>query len=66
MGRVKTISVKTLGDELIQNHGSKFTEDFSKNKEILESIKDVKSKKIKNVLVGYITKEMKKISKSGL
>ncbi|UCC91735.1 MAG: 30S ribosomal protein S17e [Candidatus Aenigmatarchaeota archaeon] len=66
MGRIKTISIKTLGNELIREHGKKFTDDFGKNKEILSSIKNVKSKKIKNVLAGYITKEMKKISKSGL
>ncbi len=66
MGRIKTISIKTLGNELIREHGKKFTDDFEKNKEILSSIKNVKSKKTKNVLAGYITKEMKKISKSGL
>ncbi len=66
MGRIKTISIKTLGNELIREHNDKFTDDFEKNKEILSKIKDIKSKKIKNVLAGYITKEMKRISKSGL
>lgn len=66
MGRIKTISIKTLGNELIREHGDKFTDDFGKNKEILGEIKVIKSKKIKNVLAGYITKEMKKIDKSGM
>lgn len=66
MGRIKTISIKTLGNELIREHSDKFTNDFEKNKEILSKIKDVKSKKMKNVLAGYITKEMKRIEKSGL
>ena len=66
MGRIKTISVKTLGNELIKEHGDKFTDDFGKNKKILAEIKDVKSKKIKNILTGYITKEMKRVKKSGL
>ena len=66
MGRIKTVAIKTLGNELIREHGSKFTDDFGKNKEILSSIKNIKSKKIKNVVAGYITKEMRKISKSGL
>jgi small subunit ribosomal protein S17e len=66
MGRIKTISIKMLGNQLIREHSDKFTDDFGKNKEILAEIKDIKSKKIKNVLAGYITKEMKKISKTGL
>ncbi len=66
MGRIKTISIKTLGNELIKEHGDKFTDDFGKNKEALVKIKKIKSKKVKNVLAGYITKEMKRISKSGL
>ncbi|MEE9323896.1 MAG: 30S ribosomal protein S17e [Candidatus Aenigmarchaeota archaeon] len=66
MGRIKTIAIKTLGNELIREHGDKFTDDFEKNKKILSGIKEMKSKKMRNVLIGYITKEMKKISKSGL
>ncbi|RLI97965.1 MAG: 30S ribosomal protein S17e [Candidatus Aenigmatarchaeota archaeon] len=59
MGRIKTISVKTLADELVQRQSDKFTTDFSKNKETLQVIKPIKSKKIRNVLAGYITKKMK-------
>ena len=66
MGRVKNIGVKTLGDDLIKEHVDKFTEDFEKNKKSLEGIKSIKSKKIRNILAGYITNEMKKIKKSGI
>jgi small subunit ribosomal protein S17e len=66
MGRIKTVAIKTLGNELIREHGKKFTDNFEKNKEILDTIKNVKSKKIKNILAGYITKEIKRSSKSGL
>lgn len=58
--------IKTLGNELIREHGKKFTDNFERNKEILGTIKNVKSKKIKNILAGYITKEIKRSSKSGL
>ena len=66
MGRVKTIAVKTLADELIKSQGGKFTADFIKNKEMLGSIRPIKSKKVRNVLAGYITKKMKSIEKSGI
>ena len=66
MGRVKNIGVKTMGDDILKEHAEKFSEDFERNKKILEEIKTIKSKKIRNILAGYITNEMKKIKKSGL
>lgn len=66
MGRIKTIAVKTLADELIKNHGDRFTVDFGKNKEILNEVKPIKSKKVRNVLAGYITKKMIGVKKTGI
>jgi len=66
MGRVKSIAVRTLGDELIEKFGDRFSTDFERNKKILEEVKPIKSKRIKNILVGYISKEMQKIRKRGL
>ncbi len=66
MGRIKNIPVKALGDQLIRDHSDKFTTDFEKNKEALGKLKDIKSKKIRNIVAGYITKEMQRIGKSGL
>ena len=66
MGRIKTINVKTLAEEILKSHSDKFTEEFAKNKEILQEIKPIKSKKIRNVVAGYITKKMKSIKKSGI
>jgi len=66
VGRIKTIAIKTLGNELIKKHADRFTDDFEKNKEVLLTLKRITSKKIRNILAGYITKEMKRIRKSGL
>ncbi|MFH1364877.1 MAG: 30S ribosomal protein S17e [Candidatus Aenigmatarchaeota archaeon] len=66
MGRIKIIAIKTLGDDLIREHGKKFTEDFDTNKKALGEVKDIKSKKIRNILAGYISGEMKKIKQSGI
>ncbi len=66
MGRIKTIAVKTLGNDLIKEHSDKFSGDFDKNKDVLGELKYIKSKKVRNTLAGYITKEMKRIEKSGL
>jgi small subunit ribosomal protein S17e len=59
MGRVKSVAVKTLGDDLIREHSKKLSADFEKNKKALEDIVDIKSKKVRNVLAGYITNKMK-------
>ena len=66
MGRIKSIAIKTLADELIINRGDKFTTDFGRNKEILQGIQPIKSKKIRNVLSGYITKKMKRVKQTGV
>lgn len=55
MGRIKTSFIKHIGKELYEKHSDKFTTNFSKNKEIVKQLIDIKSKKLRNVLVGYIT-----------
>ena len=41
---------------LMKEHGSEFQKDFNKNKEIVEKFVDVKSKKLRNVVAGYVTR----------
>ncbi len=55
MGRIKTTFIKNLGEEIYEKYGEKFTNDFYTNKKILKDIVDLKSKKLMNVLAGYIT-----------
>ncbi|MCJ7816793.1 MAG: 30S ribosomal protein S17e [Candidatus Aenigmarchaeota archaeon] len=61
MGRIKSVPVKNLGDDLMATHGKKFTTDFDKNKKVLGEVKKIKSKRTRNVVAGYITKQMQKI-----
>lgn len=60
MGRVKSIAIKTLGDDIIKEHADKLSKDFEKNKEVLNKNAEIKSKRTRNVLAGYITKKMRK------
>jgi ribosomal protein S17E len=55
MGRIKTIFVKRVGRELFEANADKFTEDYSKNKEIVSQLADIQSKKMLNIVTGYIT-----------
>ncbi len=56
MGRIKTSFVKHIGRELYEKYPEKFTIDFGKNKEVMKHLVDVKSKKMRNIIAGYITK----------
>lgn len=59
MGRIKSTAIKTLGKEIIAEHGEKFSKDFGKNKKALEGIKKIRSKRTRNILAGFITRKMK-------
>ncbi len=66
MGAVKTTAVKNLAEDLIMVHGSKFSDSFEHNKRVLEEVKPIKSKKIKNSVAGYIATRMQQIKRSGI
>jgi small subunit ribosomal protein S17e len=65
MGRIKSVPVKNLGDEVMTSHADKFTADFDKNKKSLGEVRKIKSKRTRNVVAGYITTQMKKAKRSG-
>lgn len=59
MGRIKTQQIKSKGNEIYEKFGEKFTKDFQKNKEVLPQVAEIQSKKIRNILAGYLTKKVK-------
>ena len=56
MGRIKTALVKRVTRELLKAHRDQFTPEFTKNKEIVNTIANMPSKKIRNVVAGYLTR----------
>ena len=52
--------IKRLSYEVLDEHKSKFGEDFADNKKALDQISIVRSKGLKNEIAGYITKFIKK------
>jgi small subunit ribosomal protein S17e len=60
MGNIKTSFVKSVAHELYDEHADKFTTNFSKNKEVIKKLVDVKSKRLENMIVGYLTKMKKR------
>jgi len=64
MGRVRTLMTKKMAKNLVEKYGDKFTDDFSKNKDALKQILMIKSKKLRNILAGYITSLVAKSKES--
>ena len=59
MGRIKTQFVKRITEELIEKHGEEFSENFEENKKKVDELADVPSKKLRNVIAGYVTRRVK-------
>ena len=52
MGKLKTIFVKRVGQDVYEKHSDEFSTDFTKNKEVIERFLIIKSKKMKFLLVS--------------
>lgn len=56
MGRIKTKLIKSLTLQLMEKHGDKFTTEYSTNKDRLADVTEMRSKKLRNTIAGYLTR----------
>lgn len=56
MGRIKTTQIKRIGKKLFGLYGSQFTENFEENKVKVSGFVNVQSKKLRNIISGYVTR----------
>ncbi|MFH1399691.1 MAG: 30S ribosomal protein S17e [Candidatus Woesearchaeota archaeon] len=59
MGRIKTKLTKRVTNKLVNEHREKFSGSFDKNKEVVGSLADIQSKKLRNIIAGYVTRLVK-------
>ncbi len=59
MGRIKTALIKRVTFQILEEHKEKFTSDYAHNKRIVDSILETGSKKLRNIIAGYITRNVK-------
>ena len=59
MGRIKTKMIKRISKELFEIHKDDFKDNFTENKTIVEGFADIKSKKMRNIIAGYLTRLVK-------
>lgn len=55
MGRIKTTFVKNIGKELMEKHPESFSGNFEDNKKALAPLVSFTSRKMRNLVAGYIT-----------
>jgi small subunit ribosomal protein S17e len=60
MGKVRTTLVKRTARKLLEKYSDLFTRDFEHNKRVVSHLIEVRSKKLRNQIAGYIT-HLKKI-----
>jgi small subunit ribosomal protein S17e len=56
MGKVRTDHVKRLARTLVERFPDKFTTDFETNKQQVDTLTDITSKKLRNRIAGYTTR----------
>lgn len=47
--------VKRISRELVERFPDRFTKDFESNKQLVEALTNIKSKKLRNRVAGYTT-----------
>ncbi len=56
MGNVRPERVKRIANELLRRYPDKFTCSFEENKNVIMSLADIPSVKLRNRIAGYITR----------
>ena len=60
MGKIKTTQIKRKGNAIMKNNPEKFTKNFEENKKLLPEVAKIRSKKLRNVMAGYLVSLIKK------
>ncbi|MEA3430613.1 MAG: 30S ribosomal protein S17e [Nanoarchaeota archaeon] len=59
MGRIKTMLIKRVTNDLVSEHRSEFKDSFEENKKLVTKFAKFPSKKLRNVIAGYVTRLIK-------
>jgi small subunit ribosomal protein S17e len=59
MGNIRPNYIKSMADQLLEEHGDAFTTDFTANKENVTRYTNIESKVIRNRVAGYIVRALR-------
>lgn len=57
MGRSRPTFIRNIGYKLLEYHSDKFDNDFEENKEMVEKLTDINSKRVRNRVAGFIASQ---------
>ncbi|MFX0093205.1 MAG: 30S ribosomal protein S17e [Candidatus Hodarchaeota archaeon] len=63
MGKVRPSNIKSLSRIIVKEYEEYLSEDFDENKVIIEKIVELRSKRLRNYVAGYVTRLMKRKAK---
>ncbi len=58
MGTVKPAYIKNIAMELLRRYPEIWTGDFDANKKLVQELTNIKSKRVRNRVAGYITRKV--------
>ena len=56
MGKVRIAAVKKVARELVERYPNMLTTNYEANKKVLADLVDAKTKRLRNRVVGYVTR----------
>ena len=59
MGNIRPNYIKSMADQLLEEHGDAFSTDFAANKENVTKYTNIESKVIRNRVAGYIVRALR-------
>lgn len=62
MGRIRTKLIKRTANQLLNTYKERFSTEFNENKQKVDLFADIRSKKLRNVIAGYVTRLAKRSS----
>lgn len=55
---IKPTYIKAIGLELLDHHGSRFSNNFDENKQTITEITNIDSKRVRNRVAGFVTRKI--------
>jgi len=59
LGKVRPTFIKRTARELLEKYRDRFKPDFEHNKRVVQELTNIRSKRIRNRVAGYITRLIK-------
>ena len=56
MGNTRPSNIKRVVRELVNKYGDMFSDDFEYNKKMVSKLTNVQTKRLRNIVAGYLTR----------